>query len=66
MLGFSLHAKLIAALCGKKDVRMWIGSANATARGWSGRNVECVVEVPGGDTGVYGVPFVSRAGVSER
>jgi hypothetical protein len=45
VLGFSLHAKLIAALCGKKDVRIWMGSANATARGWSGRNVECVVEV---------------------
>ena len=45
VLGFSLHAKLIAALCGKKDVRMWMGSANATSRGWSGRNVECIVEV---------------------
>ena len=45
VLGFSLHAKLIATLCGKNDVRMWMGSANATARGWSGRNVECVVEV---------------------
>lgn len=45
VLGCSLHAKLIATRCGKKDVRMWMGSANATTRGWTGRNVECVVEV---------------------
>lgn len=44
ILNWSLHAKLIAACCKKKLVRMWMGSANATSRGW-GRNIECVVEI---------------------
>jgi hypothetical protein len=39
-----LHAKLLFAAKGKRR-QLWIGSANATARGWSGRNVEIVAEL---------------------
>ena len=41
--GLGLHAKIIAARKGKK-LRLWIGSANATSRGW-GRNAEVIAEL---------------------
>jgi hypothetical protein len=39
-----LHAKLLFAAKGKRR-QLWVGSANATARGWRGRNVEIVAEL---------------------
>jgi hypothetical protein len=39
-----LHAKLLFAAKGKRR-QLWIGSANATARGWEGRNIEIVAEL---------------------
>jgi hypothetical protein len=39
-----LHAKLLFAAKGKRR-QLWIGSANATARGWQGRNIEIVAEL---------------------
>jgi hypothetical protein len=39
-----LHAKLLYAACGS-DRRLWLGSANATGRAWSGRNFEIVAEM---------------------
>ncbi len=39
-----LHAKLIYAASGKER-KLWIGSANATSRGWSGKNFELVAEL---------------------
>jgi hypothetical protein len=39
-----LHAKLLFAARGKRR-QLWIGSANATDRGWGGRNVEIVAEL---------------------
>lgn len=39
-----LHAKLLFAAKGNRR-QLWIGSANATTRGWGGRNVEIVAEL---------------------
>jgi len=39
-----LHAKLMFAAKGKRR-QLWIGSANATDRGWGGRNFEIVAEL---------------------
>jgi hypothetical protein len=39
-----LHAKLLFAAKGKRR-QLWLGSANATERGWQGRNVEIVSEL---------------------
>ena len=39
-----LHAKLLFAAKGKRR-QLWIGSANATERGWEGRNIEIVAEI---------------------
>ncbi len=39
-----LHAKILAVRKGKQ-VRLWVGSANATQRAWKGRNVEVIAEV---------------------
>ena len=39
-----LHAKLLFAAKGKRR-QLWVGSCNATARGWGGRNVEIVAEM---------------------
>jgi hypothetical protein len=39
-----LHAKLLFAAKGKRR-QLWLGSANATERGWQGRNVEIVAEL---------------------
>ena len=39
-----LHAKLICAKM-RNGARVWLGSANATARGWQGKNTEAIVEL---------------------
>jgi hypothetical protein len=39
-----LHAKLLFAAKGKRR-QLWLGSANATKRGWQGQNVEIVAEL---------------------
>lgn len=39
-----LHAKLFFAAAGKHR-QLWMGSANATERGWQGRNFELVAEL---------------------
>jgi len=39
-----LHAKILFAAKGKRR-QLWIGSANVTARGWEGRNLEIVAEL---------------------
>lgn len=39
-----LHAKLLFAAKGKR-CQLWVGSANATTRGWEGRNIEIVAEL---------------------
>jgi hypothetical protein len=39
-----LHAKLLFAAKGTRR-QLWLGSANATERGWQGRNVEIVAEL---------------------
>ena len=39
-----LHAKLICAKM-RDGARVWLGSANATARGWQGKNTEAIVEL---------------------
>lgn len=39
-----LHAKLIYAARGARR-QLWLGSANATARGWQGHNFEIVAEI---------------------
>lgn len=39
-----LHAKLLFAAKGKRR-QLWLGSANATERGWQGRNFEVVAEL---------------------
>ncbi|WP_017903489.1 hypothetical protein [Pseudomonas asplenii] len=41
-VGNGLHAKLMF-IRGGKQRRVWLGSANATMRAWSGRNVEVMV-----------------------
>lgn len=43
-LGQGLHAKLLHYRKGEQR-RVWIGSANATSRAWTGRNVEIVAEL---------------------
>lgn len=43
-LGLGLHAKLLFVRSGQKR-RLWLGSANATMRAWTGRNVEVVAEL---------------------
>lgn len=40
----SLHAKILYAEAGKRRV-LWMGSANATSRGWNGPNVEIVARL---------------------
>ena len=40
----ALHAKMFLSCKGSK-AKLWIGSANATQRGWSGRNYEAMVEL---------------------
>ncbi len=39
-----LHAKLICAKL-QQGARVWLGSANATARGWQGTNTEVIAEL---------------------
>jgi hypothetical protein len=42
-LPIGLHAKILAVRKGKL-LHLWVGSANATKRGWSGENVEVIAE----------------------
>ncbi|KAA3450268.1 hypothetical protein C7I87_11485 [Mesorhizobium sp. SARCC-RB16n] len=42
-LNAGLHAKLLHFRMGTKR-KLWLGSANATARAWTGRNVEIIVQ----------------------
>lgn len=51
---FGLHAKLIFAQ-NKLENRIWIGSANATSRAWTGRNVEVIAELVASDDIARGV-----------
>ena len=46
-----LHAKLICAKM-RSGARVWLGSANATARGWQGKNTEAIAELEI-DDGLY-------------
>lgn len=39
-----LHAKLICAKV-RYGARLWLGSANATVRGWQGKNTEAIAEL---------------------
>ena len=43
-IGRGLHAKLLFTRTGNKR-RLWLGSANATMRAWTGRNVEVMAEL---------------------
>lgn len=43
-LPIGLHAKIFAARKGRM-LRLWVGSANATSRAWTGRNVEIIAEI---------------------
>ncbi len=43
-LGRGLHAKILHIRQGDRR-RLWMGSANATQRAWSGRNVEIIAEL---------------------
>lgn len=45
-VALGLHAKILAVRTGAK-LRLWVGSANATRRAWSGRNVEIIAELEG-------------------
>jgi hypothetical protein len=44
-----LHAKVFAARKGK-HLRLWVGSANATQRAWTGKNVEVIAEITASGT----------------
>ena len=60
-----LHAKLIAVRQGKQHT-FWMGSANATERGWSGRNTELVARMEVDKTLWAGLKaWVNRAGIVE-
>ncbi|WP_316191851.1 MULTISPECIES: phospholipase D family protein [unclassified Bradyrhizobium] len=43
-IGRGLHAKLLFVRAGRKRT-LWLGSANATMRAWTGRNAEVVAEL---------------------
>ncbi|SPA36247.1 conserved hypothetical protein [Cupriavidus taiwanensis] len=43
-IGRGLHAKLLYMRSGHQR-RLWLGSANATMRGWSGRNAEVMADL---------------------
>ncbi|MGE0853995.1 MAG: phospholipase D family protein [Hyphomicrobiaceae bacterium] len=45
-VALGLHAKILAVRTGAK-LRLWVGSANATRRAWSGENVEIIAELEG-------------------
>ena len=58
-----LHAKLIAIRQGRQHT-FWMGSANATNRGWSGRNTELVARMEVDRTMWAGLEaWVNRAGI---
>ncbi|WP_206951949.1 phospholipase D family protein [Trinickia acidisoli] len=44
VIPFGLHAKILAVATGR-TVRMWVGSANATQRGWGEGNTEVIAEL---------------------
>lgn len=44
LIGNGLHAKLLYTRSGRQS-RLWLGSANATMRAWSGRNVEVMARL---------------------
>ncbi|SPK72673.1 conserved protein of unknown function [Cupriavidus taiwanensis] len=44
VIPFGLHAKILAVASGR-TVRMWVGSANATQRGWMDGNAEVIAEL---------------------
>jgi hypothetical protein len=55
-----LHAKLLFAAKGARR-QLWLGSANATARGWQGRNFEVVAQLSiGRDTADGLAEFVAK------
>lgn len=43
-IGRGLHAKLLFVRAGRKRT-LWLGSANATMRAWTGRNAEVIAEL---------------------
>jgi len=43
-LPVGLHAKIFSARKGKQ-LHLWVGSANATSRAWTGANVEVIAEI---------------------
>jgi hypothetical protein len=49
-----LHAKLVFAAKGSRR-QLWLGSANATDRGWNGRNLEIVAELNVGKDAGQGI-----------
>jgi hypothetical protein len=49
-----LHAKLLYAAKGARR-QLWLGSANATNRGWNGRNLEIVAELNVGKDAGQGI-----------
>ncbi len=55
----TLHAKLYSFDQGGRSVIL-IGSANATDRGWSGRNAELLIEMVGGDEFRAGLDFLIK------
>lgn len=60
-----LHAKLIAIRRGKQYT-FWMGSANATDRGWSGRNTELVARMEVDRVMWSGLAaWIDRAGIVE-
>jgi hypothetical protein len=48
-ISLGLHAKVFAARKGK-HLRLWVGSANATQRAWTGKNVEVIAEITASGT----------------
>ena len=53
-IGKGLHAKLLFWRSGKKTT-LWLGSANATMRAWSGRNAEATLELGVNEAAVEGL-----------
>lgn len=57
-----LHAKIVATRRGTKW-RIWLGSANATCRGWDGTNTEFVAECVGAASLGDGLVALVKSGV---
>lgn len=56
-----LHAKILAVRSGER-VRLWVGSANATGRAWSGRNAEVVTELEAAPALFEGIEHALKRG----